>query len=105
MRWNISNNAMYISGIQNGTPTFTEEILSTVDIVNELLLTQLRLTKGVNIQQINHLYPGFEELKRPIIEKLIGNFQIVEQNGHWSIPSAARFLADAITVELMLDEN
>ena len=104
-RWNISNNALYISGIQNGTPTFTEEILSTVDVVNELLLTQLRLTKGVNIQQINLLYPGFEKLKRPIIEKLIGNFQIVEHNGHWSIPSAARFLADAITVELMLDEN
>ena len=104
-RWNLSNNALYISGIQTGAPTFTEEILSNVDVVNELLLTQLRLTKGVNIQQINLLYPGFEELKRPIIEKLIGNFQIVEHNGHWSIPSAARFLADAITVELMLDEN
>ena len=104
-RWNLSNNALYISGIQTGAPTFTEEILSNVDVVNELLLTQLRLTKGVNIQQINLLYPGFEELKRPIIEKLIGNFQIVEHNGHWSIPSAARFLADAITVEMMLDEN
>lgn len=95
---------MYISGIQTGAPTFTEEILSTVDIVNELLLTQLRLTKGVNIQQINLLYPGFEELKRPIIEKLIRNFQIVEHNKHWSIPSAARFLADAITVEMMIEE-
>ena len=96
---------MYISGIQTGAPTFTEEILTKVDVVNELLLTQLRLTKGVNIQQINLLYPGFEELKRPIIEKLIQNSQMIEHNGHWSIPSAARFLADAITVEMMLDEN
>ncbi len=101
-RWNPSNNALYIRGIQTGAPTFTEEILSQVDIANEFLLTQLRLTKGVNIQEINILYPGFEELKRPIIEKLIRNRQIVEQGGHWSIPSAARFVADAITVELMV---
>ena len=103
-RWNISNNALYIHGIQNSTPTFTEEILSKKDIVNEFLLTQLRLTKGVNIQEINLLYPGFEELKRPVIEKLIRNFQIVDHNGHWSIPSAVRFLTDTITVELMVDE-
>jgi coproporphyrinogen III oxidase-like Fe-S oxidoreductase len=96
---------MYISGIQTGAPNFTEEILSQNDIVNEFLLTQLRLTKGVNIQQINILYPGFEEFKRPIIEKLKKKSQIIEEGGYWSIPSAARFLSDAITVELMIDED
>lgn len=104
-RWNVSNNAMYISGIQTGAPNFTEEILSQNDIVNEFLLTQLRLNKGVNIQQINILYPGFEEFKRPIIEKLKKKSQIIEEGGYWSIPSAARFLSDAITVELMIDED
>ena len=104
-RWNVGNNALYIQGIFNGTPNFTEEILSKIDIVNEFLLTNLRLTRGVNLHKINLLFPGFTELKRPVIEKLIKKSLLTERDGHWIIPSAARFLTDAITVDLMIEEE
>jgi oxygen-independent coproporphyrinogen-3 oxidase len=89
--------------IQNNLPVFEEEILTKSNKINEYLLTQLRTTDGAEIQQLEKLWPGFIEEKQSTIQSLQTKHQLLVTQTNLLIPSTARFLADAITVELMMD--
>ena len=102
-RWNVSSNQKYMFLIQNNEAVFEEEILSTRDQLNEYLLTQLRTMDGADIEQLEKLWPDFIAKKSKCIANLIEKNQLIEINNRLIIPTAARFLCDAITVELMVD--
>ena len=102
-RWNVSSNHKYMHCIQNNLPVFEEEILTKSNKINEYLLTQLRTTDGAEIQQLEKLWPGFIEEKQSTIQSLQTKHQLQVTQTNLLIPSTARFLADAITVELMMD--
>jgi coproporphyrinogen III oxidase-like Fe-S oxidoreductase len=82
---------------------FEEEILTKSNKINEYLLTQLRTTDGAEIKQLEKLWPGFIEEKQSTIQSLQTKHQLLVTQTNLLIPSTARFLADAITVELMMD--
>lgn len=50
--WNVANNSRYMSLIDHGSPSFAEEVLEPKDRFNELLLTGLRMTQGVSLDQL-----------------------------------------------------
>ena len=50
--WNIKNNLKYIKSIEQGTHTFTSEILSETDNFNEYLMTGLRTMWGVSFKTV-----------------------------------------------------
>jgi oxygen-independent coproporphyrinogen III oxidase len=68
-RWNISNNAVYIRNLKDGNNYFETETLSLGERFNEMMMTQIRLIKGVSFLQVkeplgsnylNHIFSRLE---------------------------------------------
>lgn len=51
--WNIANNALYISGIENGTEILETETLTPTQQLNEYIMISLRTTNGIDLDIIN----------------------------------------------------
>lgn len=47
--WNVSNNAQYIKGMQNGSPFTESEILNRTEQLNEQIMTGLRIKRGLSM--------------------------------------------------------
>lgn len=101
-RWNVANNAVYVQNLDTDQRIWEEEILSDKDILNEFLLTQLRLKTGVSLSKLEILYPGYGTIQQKTIDALIAKRQINIVEDRLVIPVNSKFLADAITVELMI---
>ena len=56
--WNISNNAKYMSSIENNELPFSEEVLTLADRYNEYIMTRLRTMWGIDL---NYLKDSFGE--------------------------------------------
>ena len=56
-RWNVSNNASYIKNI-NDPSLFSEEIISDKDIFNEIIMTGMRTSKGIDLTALKRIYPN-----------------------------------------------
>lgn len=54
-RWNISNNALYVQGINNNLPVWEEEILTPQNRLNEYIMTSLRRREGLSLLKIESL--------------------------------------------------
>jgi len=98
-RWNIANNASYIKNCGTENPWFEEEILSEKDQWNELILTGLRTSHGVDLLQLEKIYP----LTSEFLQKL----QQFEKSGWLTINEGriilsvdGRLKADYIASEL-----
>lgn len=102
-RWNIAQNHTYIEKITHNDTAFEAEILSAADQTNELLMTGLRLIEGVSLQALEWLWPGYTEQKAPQVKSLVQKGWLLAESDRLIIPVSARFLCDAITVELMVD--
>lgn len=59
-RWNISNNAKYIKGIEEGLDYFEEETLTESNRINETIMTSLRTVKGLDLDNFAKKF-GAEE--------------------------------------------
>ncbi len=100
-QWNISNNAIYMKLIKEGGGYYENEILNEKDQYNELILTQLRTSKGLNKKLIQSAFSAsiqqhFEnELQKQIFLK-----NTIEENGTIRIPYEKWFQADGIASEL-----
>jgi oxygen-independent coproporphyrinogen-3 oxidase len=55
-RWNVSNNSKYIQAINNGENFFENEKLNETDRFNEFIMTRIRLTEGISLDQINLIF-------------------------------------------------
>jgi oxygen-independent coproporphyrinogen-3 oxidase len=99
----VANNQLYIDKVNKQDLYFETEILTTVDMVNEALMTGLRLVEGVSLDKLESLWPNYQLLKKKELNDLMKKGQLTLSQGKLQIPSSSRFLCDAITVELMVD--
>lgn len=53
-RWNIANNALYVTGMAKGAPIREEEILTVRDQYNEYIMTALRTMEGIVLEKIRN---------------------------------------------------
>lgn len=101
--WNISHNAKYVEAINSGMLPQEIEILSRVDMFNELIMTGLRMKKGILIQQIQNdfgeYYPAFERKIDSFIQQNL--VQIIE--GRILLTQQGIMLSDMIMSELFTD--
>ncbi|MFN4941241.1 MAG: radical SAM family heme chaperone HemW [Bacteroidota bacterium] len=102
-RWNIAQNHVYMEKLVRGESVFEEEALSAADQLNERLMTGLRLINGVDLLDLEAIWPGYGDEKKATIEKLIAKEWLFNDSFRLAIPVKSRFLCDAITVELMVD--
>lgn len=55
--WNVRSNHTYMNAIEKQTSSFETEELTKTDVYNELLLTGLRTSYGVNLHQLEQIIP------------------------------------------------
>jgi len=100
-RWNIANNAKYMADFGQNETWFEREVLSPKERWNELLMTGLRTSWGVNLQDLFQIaaptkdfeakLKGFEEKK-----------WLLKTDTHVILTREGRLMADYIASELFV---
>ncbi len=103
-QWNISNNPLYISSLQQGIVPFESETLTTTQKINEYLMTSLRTIEGISLSFLQNLW-GEERVydimksAAPHLDQL--NIQLKDQ--HLILTPKGKFLADGIASDLFVE--
>lgn len=99
--WNVSNNMLYMKGIEEGKRNFEVEELTSKDRFNELLLTGLRTIEGVSIRQLNEI-AGIPESFWMELDKFSDNNWIETSEERLILTKEGRLRADHIAASLFL---
>ncbi len=102
-RWNVSNNPAYIRALEKGEGYWEEEVLTDRDRSNELLMTGLRRSDGVDLSLLpdahgKAILQSADSLQGPLGDAL------QHQRGRLSIEPSKWLLADAVIRELMIEQ-
>ena len=98
-RWNVADTKRYIAGIENETPDFGSEILTSDDRYNETIFTHLRTREGVDLQQLDEFYRNYcLRLAKPFID----SEKLALSDNHLRLTRAGIFVSDGIASELFL---
>lgn len=103
-RWNVSNNALYVSGIENGLPVFEEEILTPDNQFNEYVMTALRTMEGI---QLSHMRNRYGDASTDTLLLKAGKYVALQQVSitEFSIKltDAGKLYADGIAADFFAD--
>lgn len=103
--WNMANNALYMSQAESSSFWQAEhETLNSANQINEMIMTQLRLSEGLNTATMESLSPNWLAQNRVFLEQQMkmGNLSIVDTQ--IVLSTQGRFLCDFITSQLMVSE-
>jgi len=101
-QWNISNNIQYIQSIENGIIPFELELLTEIQRYNELVMTGLRTSNGIDQKRINNLGERFSKH----LDVIVANFRgrIVKNDmDNWVLKPEFYFFADGIAADLFFN--
>jgi oxygen-independent coproporphyrinogen III oxidase len=103
-QFNISNNNIYCRSIEQGTIPFEVEQLSRADNVNELLMTGLRTSWGLDLKILNEEfhYDLLAEQKNKLDFLMEKNLAFVE-DGFLKLSRSGLLLADKISSDLFIE--
>jgi oxygen-independent coproporphyrinogen-3 oxidase len=101
-RWNVSDNLLYVNGIENGQMNFEHEELTDHEFINELIITRLRKNTGLNVLEIHEINAHWETIKRPIILEMSQKNLILFSDNHIVLTERGRLFSDAISRDLMI---
>jgi len=105
-RWNVANNALYIKSIlQDQAVPFESEQLTSVQQLNEYIMTSLRTMWGCSLQYMEQRWDStlIKELKYAA-EKHIERGHLRIEGDTLLLTNDGRFFADAIASDLFLEE-
>lgn len=100
-QWNVANNALYLSSIQNGVLPFEEELLTGLQQLNEYIMISLRTAEGISLEKIASVWG--EEKKQLIsktAESYLASGKLLAENGYYRLSETGKFLADGIAADL-----
>jgi oxygen-independent coproporphyrinogen-3 oxidase len=100
--WNVASITEYIHGVRSGEPYCDREHLSPTDHYNELILTGLRTTWGVNLPELKYRFG--EELHRYCLknaQKYINQKLLVTEKEVLKLTRDGLFISDGIMSDLM----
>lgn len=103
-RWNIANNALYISSLQKNTIPFEEEILTTTQQLNEYIMTSLRTMEGLDVEKVNTIF-GKDAAKKILLgsKKWEAGKKLKIKNQKIVLTKAGKLFADGIAADLFFD--
>ncbi|MDZ4748151.1 MAG: radical SAM family heme chaperone HemW [Saprospiraceae bacterium] len=106
-QWNVSNNVKYIQSIVSGLIPSEKEMLTDAQRFNELVMTGLRTSMGIDMKRVASLGEKFEQYLTHQIEsaleaKYIGGFE-KNETGNWMLRNEFLFFADGIAAELFYE--
>lgn len=99
--WNIANNSVYMTSIEQGKLPEEIETLTPKDVFNELLMIGFRTQWGVNKNQLFEQVQPTENWHQRI-QDYIYNGEIEETVTHYVLTKKARVLADGIAADLFV---
>lgn len=100
--WNISHNNKYISAINSNTIPYEKEILTSKDKYNELILTKLRMNKGLETKQISNNYPQYYDSFTAQKEQFLARNLVQENNGIVSLTRKGIMLSDTVMSDFFI---
>ena len=99
-QWNIANNALYISSIENNIVPFESEKLSEATQYNEYMMTSLRTIEGCSY---DYVLEKFGEGALVRTKKMGAHFiqkgQLLEQENHLKVTQQGKFFLDGIAAD------
>lgn len=101
--WNVASNKAYIDGIQQNTPIYTLEELTSTDRLNEALLTGLRTRWGVDLAEIKkHWKYDIQAVYADTLAEWEGRDWIVREADTLRLTDGGLLMADYIASELFI---
>lgn len=100
-QWNISNNALYIEGLNKNIVPFEKEELSSTQKINEYLMTALRTNEGIALHHLELL--SGKEITAGIIKdanRFIQQHLLERKNDALILTSKGKLFADGIAADL-----
>lgn len=102
-QYNVSNNALYLRGIQAGKPVFELEELSVFDQVNDYILTSLRTIWGCDLAVIWDIGKvDLLEEQKAYVEKFLEKNWVEVRNNVLYLTEKGKLFADRIASDLFL---
>jgi oxygen-independent coproporphyrinogen-3 oxidase len=101
--WNVSNNKLYISDIQNNKMYHQKEKLTHVDQYNEYIMTGLRTMWGISLSNLQEKFgKKIENYFVKKSKKFIESKLLIIENDLIKTSKKGKFLSDGIASELFL---
>ncbi|RYE30483.1 MAG: radical SAM family heme chaperone HemW, partial [Sphingobacteriaceae bacterium] len=101
-QWNVANNQQYLAALNQHKIPFTVENLSTQDRVNELIMTALRTSKGLNLNQLENLQAGASAAIAKEAAVFINQKWISQNQENLSLSREGKLYADHIAAQLFI---
>lgn len=98
-QWNPDNLDAYMTGIEQGSPNFETETLTSKDLYNERIMLSLRTAKGIDLSDMS----GQDRLSvLKSAQNLIHEGLLIFENNQLRIPESRMFVSDSIISSLFL---
>ena len=123
-QWNIAHNIKYIQALEAGVVPFEKEELTEIQRYNELVMTGLRTSRGIDMERIGLIGERFVEyLNEKISQGVVANYAqrdvqgvvanyaqqagYAERNeiGNWVLKPEYLFFADGIAADLFMNKE
>lgn len=101
--YNVANNAKYLEAVNQGQLPRTTEHLTPKERYHDYILTSIRTMWGISDQAVLEKHQDYYQHYKRQVELLTGEGKIVRQNGYTILTESAKFIADSITIDLMID--
>ena len=101
--WNVSNNKLYVSDIQNNKMYHQKEKLTYIDQYNEYIMTGLRTMWGISLSNLQEKFG--KKIKTHFViksKKFIESKLLIIENDLIKTSKKGKFLSDGIASELFL---
>ena len=101
-RWNVANNARYVKAIGDGSVYWESETLTSAQRTNELLMTGLRTSSGVDLSKLEK---DPLTLNSSAINAYVSKGHLILSAGRLVLSRAGRHFADRIASDLFVPED
>jgi oxygen-independent coproporphyrinogen-3 oxidase len=100
-RWNLPNNAAYISGLQTGIPPREHELLTGTQRLNEYIMISLRTGEGLDLERLSREWGSPVKIRvEKDLEKYIRKGQVMISGTAVRLTDEGMLLADGIASDL-----
>ncbi|WP_312337913.1 radical SAM family heme chaperone HemW [Sphingobacterium sp.] len=104
--WNISNNAKYISSIHSNQLPLEVEQLSTLDQINECIMTSLRTMWGLDLTELEYKFG--QSVKNSVLadaDPFIAEKNLILKENKLCLTDTGKLMADHIMSDLFIVED
>ena len=100
-RWNVANNALYITSLQKNIIPFEEELLTETQQLNEYIMVSLRTMEGLDLELVNKRFGKDAKLKLQAAgKKWEAGKKLKIENENLVLTREGKLFADGIAADL-----